>query len=1395
MRNATGGFAGYARSPMRTASALFCCVLTFTGLAGCPTDGGNGNGNSPDSLTGSIVSLISDIVLSGNQTLSIVYNADTNATSVEAFFVEVESTAADAPTVGAEVVFATDLSTGDGQVTSLQTGAIPTGLYRVGLNLAAGSLSAKVFSQGTFRISSLPVPEFSLPNQNITRIAGTNPVQIQATLGSPENAVNWRVFFIPANMSIDGIPAGQLGTTIDTGRASEAIVSWTTAGVPNGDFMVGISVTDSGQSVAQTSSDGNEDRILTVLNPFIITFADEEPPPRPPLVRVTKPSGPETLFAGETTLVEFSATFFEGPPEFFEINVFYDFDGMADTGDEVVFSPNLPPEAVSAVFLIDLIEVDETVRIGVTADDGKNAPSTVYAPGSVTFGTPAAATLTCTQPSSLLNVKPNEGIINVNWQTTGISSAANGNFDVFIRRTDANNMPTGPEIPVLTDAPLTQFSTMFMPAEVGKFEVSVRVTLDADPSNPLEDACPSLVSVSSSPSVLWLGDLNVQGDEDPAFDGAVFEGVNFEDNAGSAFAGGEDFNNDGMDEFMIVSRYGKPQFVNPTGIGDGEAYLIQGTEQRLIGPISLNSVSGPDLPGVVFTGLSASPANETDGIATVFFSGDFDADGVGEVVFGFPRTASQRQGVLGGQLGFCPFNPDSDPSTGAAIPQFFRGGVVAVSSRNPYLQTASNISRVSLDPIGQVFTGIVGNDVGPEPDQGGICNAWLGDLWEFDRDQDCPPDAIDTFVGCVPGTDGDLDTVVQPEFGFDTRLADPFVCFGLGKFAGCPIGNCPACDPNGGCVCDQFDPAFVITMCQTRLLVGGDGADCGAEKDVAEAEIPLRQFAIFDPNGDLTGGTGFYPERLFGARDADDVVWNVISTSLIGARIVGLQVNDGTGTSITQSGGNLIISAPFSTTLAAADGGTGTLDSLTGLWQIPQGGALEPQFARSTPRPHQYMVGGLRLLGDESELIQNVVGIPDFNRDGRDDIAIGAPLADIDQNGTPDGALYIAYRRQPSLEGNFFLVDLKRNVNDPERLAGLLVREELNEAQRFGESVAGDFDFNDDGRADVVVGNPDGNNGTGEIVIIFGSSNTTSNENGLAIEGANGLLARRQGARITGITECLAGEQVGAEFGFNVANIGDIDGDGLNDLAIAAPNATPTYDSNPTDNNDSLDPAVNAAVQCGIDRDLDGMRDNVNGPFGFAECVNSSGFEVDCDDAAAGPIPIINVNDQMRHAGLVYIILSSTDALDFADNANAPMDISIGELGGGKLDGFILVGRRGDRFAENDDTGMFGIEFAGDFLGGGLAGRTTETIPAGVTIEYGGNANKAPVPFVTPAGTSTQLRIRDRSQGLGRAGDVDGDGLGDFLIGAQLADPRVDNVTGEGQTNGGEAYLIYGFTP
>ena len=72
-----------------------------------------------------------------------------------------------------------------------------------------------------------------------------------------------------------------------------------------------------------------------------------------------------------------------------------------------------------------------------------------------------------------------------------------------------------------------------------------------------------------------------------------------------------------------------------------------------------------------------------------------------------------------------------------------------------------------------------------------------------------------------------------------------------------------------------------------------------------------------------------------------------------------------------------------------------------------------------SPKAGPYMLDraeiddGFSIIGNIGEHIRNIVGIEDFNGDSRPDLAIGSPEADFNRDGTPEGALYVAFRRTP----------------------------------------------------------------------------------------------------------------------------------------------------------------------------------------------------------------------------------------------------------------------------------------------------------------------------------------------------------------------------------------------
>ncbi len=1429
----------WGASVLTAALAMIC--------AGCPMadDGSSGNNGN---LTASIA-FFSNIRLSGEQNVTVVYSTSTSASTISAYYVPVANTAVGAQATGAEVIFANNLTAGTNQTTTLNTLNIATGLYRIGLNVSDGNSSIKVLSQGTFEITEIPTPVFELPNSDLQIVAGT-PVDIRIEVGDDENAVQWRLFFVEASTSVEGLPANQIGDPIATGAASQIITVWNTTGLSNGTYRIGISVTDSGQSI-DAAVNNNETIPAPTFNAFSVSIVDEIPTRTPPTVVVNQPSTDIEILGSETTLIQFEVTRFEAATQFEKVTPFYDPDDIATNGNEVPigqpFEP-FPLETSNVVFAGDMIDLGETVHIGVRAEDGIGEAVTAYAAGTITRLDPDAARLTVTQPTNALAQKPNS-TINVAWQIDNLPTTANAEVDIFVRRIGADGNPINATLVAAdksNDAPipLTQTSASFVAPLPGKFRITARLTFTDNSADDLVDDAPVDIQISTLPTIFWLGSLN---GPNPQIKGAIFEGVQFEDNAGSAFEGGEDFDGDGLDETIIVSRYGKPEFVNPNGVGAGEAYMIRGRQQRFAGRLNLNSAANT-IPGFVFTGIAPDPdlfPTETDGIASVFISGDADDDQVGELVFGFPYVFSGLsefvQDPLGGpalMIGTSGFVENRCP-LGVNWPQFTRGGVVIVSSRNTQLMSQEDDFANRQCPLGRVGQLFESNDgtafntrIRPEPGEGTLCTGnWMEDQLSFiDSEGNCPsddpPGGPPTFIGCSDdlGGDGERETLVHPKFGFDPRLADPFPCSFINNGVPWP---CSAQDTSGnltmGCPtfdftqsdCDPFQALiFGATLCSQTIDIdiavppGDPLADptCEAGKDAVRPilEAGFQELALLEPPL-FEFLSGFHPQRLDGVATDLNPNWNDIrrspgnatfsvEQSLIGCRIIGEQVYDGFGTSIAQRDDNLIISAPFSSDVALDGGiafsvndfetfGTGST-RLPSLWQLPDGfNPREYQNAAPPPQPHMFLangfshsggairpgaipgsggftdVSGFDIFGDTNERIQNLKGIPDFNQDGRADVAIGAPFADIDDNGTPDGAVYIVFSRAESLEEDISVSDLKRSTIDPERLSGTLIREAFDSEQRFGESIAGDFDFNGDNVADVVIGNPDGNGGTGEVVIVFGDSDLISPENGIPVEteGGNlGLLDRREGARIRGV-------QIGSEFGFNILNIGDIDGDGGNDLAIAAPNATPMFDGNPNDSVDVLDTP-------GLDGNLDGIRDDITGPTGVRDFV-------------------IDANDELAHAGLVYIILSSNNTANFPDVFGGVMDISISELGSDKLAGSVIVGHRGDRFASNGT-----LLFEGDFLGGGDAGQDTPVMIHGVEINFGGNPGKAPEQFMGPGGVMLE-RPRGRGFGLGRLGDIDGDGLGDFAVGSQLADPRINSVTGQGAKNGGEAYILYGFTP
>ncbi len=164
---------------------------------------------------------------------------------------------------------------------------------------------------------------------------------------------------------------------------------------------------------------------------------------------------------------------------------------------------------------------------------------------------------------------------------------------------------------------------------------------------------------------------------------------------------------------------------------------------------------------------------------------------------------------------------------------------------------------------------------------------------------------------------------------------------------------------------------------------------------------------------------------------------------------------------------------------------------------------------------------------EDGDRFGEVLTTGDFDGDGYADLAIGAPFEDL--SGQVDaGFVWVVYGASYGIE-----------TSDRERMSQATIRSRREADDRFGSALAaGDFDG--DGRDDLVVGAPGedlraGAN-VGHLVTVYGS--------------AVGLLP----ASYAKWSQTAGGARNEAGDGFSATlAAGDIDGDGLDDLAVGIP--------------------------------------------------------------------------------------------------------------------------------------------------------------------------------------------------------------------------------------------------
>ncbi|MBX3598874.1 MAG: FG-GAP repeat protein, partial [Rhizobiaceae bacterium] len=418
-------------------------------------------------------------------------------------------------------------------------------------------------------------------------------------------------------------------------------------------------------------------------------------------------------------------------------------------------------------------------------------------------------------------------------------------------------------------------------------------------------------------------------------------------------------------------------------------------------------------------------------------------------------------------------------------------------------------------------------------------------------------------------------------------------------------------------------------------------------------------------------------------------------------------------------------------------------------------------------------VGGTSEIGDGTTL---PVNIGDINGDGLADFAVSAPGSDYLASNS--GEVFVLFGKT----NGYGTVDSQGVA----RLATNLINENVGftivsrTSGSYLENIVGVGDQNNDGISDFLVSSyqytSDGVIAAGRVWMVYG----TTSWGGLAdpYTGRTTLdIANVTGTRGFVLT---SGKAVTEGVGHSISNVGDVNGDGKTDFMIADNTSSGAsvlvYGKANTAAFDWSAPTVGSQTKfLGSGTEYAGVR------------VSSAG-DVNGDGISDFIVGAYYAGSSPSGAGAAYVLFGGA-------HWSTKATFNLGDITA--TTGFKIVG--------STYSGYLGwsVSSAGDFNGDGIddiivGARGEDSNRGNAWLIYGtaSGFGTGTLPTLTvatmPASKGFAIRGEQSGDGFGysvsAAGDVNGDGLDDLIVGAPLNDDSNPNTN----TNSGAAYIIYG---